>query len=173
MFWQRRSIPVLQLEVSGRCQLKCIFCPHTILAEKWQGRLFSWESFRKYIAPYLKGIGLIYFQGWGEPLLHPRLFDMLQAAKAAGCRVGFTTNGVLLNPEIATKIVSLPCDVLGVSLAGATEDTYILLEEFFQKRAAFANPILVMDYNLREPEEPEEPPPPPEPCRHCYKLYGI
>ncbi|BCV21689.1 radical SAM protein [Moorella sp. Hama-1] len=121
------KIPVLQLEVTSRCQLKCSFCPHTLLQDGWYDADFTWELFVRYIAPYLRQIGLIYFQGWGEPLLHPRLFDMMQLAQEQGCRVGFTTNGVLLGPAVLERLVEMQSDILGLSVAGGNPVTHAAL----------------------------------------------
>ncbi|BCV21675.1 radical SAM protein [Moorella sp. Hama-1] len=118
---------MLQLEVTSRCQLKCFFCPHTLLPDGWYGADFPWELFVRYIAPYLRQVGLIYFQGWGEPLLHPRLLDMMQLAKEQGCQVGFTTNGILLGPAILERLVEMGCDLLGLSVAGGNPLTHAAL----------------------------------------------
>ncbi|WP_258359565.1 radical SAM/SPASM domain-containing protein [Moorella sulfitireducens (nom. illeg.)] len=123
----RRKIPVIQLEVTSRCQLKCSFCPHTLLPDGWYGADFPWELFARYIAPYLRQVSLIYFQGWGEPLLHPRLFDMMQVAKEQGCRVGFTSNGILLGPPVLERLVEMQSDLLGLSVAGGTPFTHAAL----------------------------------------------
>ena len=59
----------------------------------------------------------VHLQGWGEPLLHPRLPEMAKAAKAAGSDVGITTNGDLLEPAI-DWIVEERVDQIVFSVAG-------------------------------------------------------
>lgn len=66
----------------------------------------------------------VHLQGWGEPLLNPRLFDMIKVAKDAGCRVGFTTNGTLLDSVTSQRLLDLDLDLLAVSVAGATPQTH-------------------------------------------------
>ena len=61
---------------------------------------------------------MVHLQGWGEPFLHPEFFTMTAIARAAGCRVGTTTNGMLLNPERITRLVASELDVVAFSLAG-------------------------------------------------------
>ncbi|HSB72118.1 MAG TPA: SPASM domain-containing protein, partial [Candidatus Methylomirabilis sp.] len=63
-------------------------------------------------------------QGWGEPLLHPRLFEMIALAKRAGCQVGLTTNGMELHRDAARRLLELELDLLSVSIAGATRETH-------------------------------------------------
>lgn len=71
--------------------------------------------------PAFRKAGLVYLQGWGEPFTHPRFFEMLKLAKEAGCRVGTTTNGTLLNRRLIEKLVKEDLDVVGFSLAGVDE----------------------------------------------------
>jgi MoaA/NifB/PqqE/SkfB family radical SAM enzyme len=61
---------------------------------------------------------MVYLQGWGEPFLHPELMTMVRIAKETGCRVGTTTNGMLLNEPVIRQVVESGMDVLAFSLAG-------------------------------------------------------
>jgi len=66
----------------------------------------------------------VYLSGWGEPLLNPFFSDMIQIAKTAGCSVGFTTNGALLDDAMRKKIIDLQTDLVSVSLAGVKAETH-------------------------------------------------
>ena len=81
------------------------------------------EIFERLI-PSLRLAHFVHLQGWGEPLLHPDLLRMVELAKNAGCRVGLTTNGVLLNDTMARRLISAGLDNLAVSIAGATPSTH-------------------------------------------------
>ncbi|WP_051173188.1 radical SAM protein [Thermodesulfobacterium hveragerdense] len=111
------SFDWIQIEVSGLCNAKCLYCPHTVWQKDWLGANLSLATF-KTLLPYLKKTKLVYLQGWGEPLLNPEFFEMVNLAKAHGVKVGFTTNGTLINEHIAEKIVFSQVDVLALSLAG-------------------------------------------------------
>jgi MoaA/NifB/PqqE/SkfB family radical SAM enzyme len=50
--------------------------------------------------------------------MHPQFFEMLQIAKEAGCRVGTTTNGTLLDRRLIEILVGRGLDIIGFSLAG-------------------------------------------------------
>lgn len=65
---------------------------------------------------------LVHLQGWGEPFLHPRFFEMAAAAKAAGCEVGTTTNAMLMSEETIARLVDSEIDVVAFSLAGTGKD---------------------------------------------------
>ncbi len=127
--WMRRRRPsgrtfeAFQLEVTTRCVLRCVMCPRAVLADAWREIDLSWETFQR-IAQAFPLARHVHLQGWGEPLLHPRLFDMIALAKAAGCRVGLTTNGMKLDRDAAGQLLDLNLDLLAVSIAGARADTH-------------------------------------------------
>jgi MoaA/NifB/PqqE/SkfB family radical SAM enzyme len=49
---------------------------------------------------------------------------MIARAKAAGCRVGLTTNGMGLDQDTGKRLLDLKLDLLSVSIAGATKETH-------------------------------------------------
>jgi putative metalloenzyme radical SAM/SPASM domain maturase len=84
------------------------------------------ETFSR-LQPLFPGAESILLTGYGEPLLHPHILEMVRQAKGAlppGGRVGLITNGSLLEPALARKLVNIGLDELGVSLDGATPGTY-------------------------------------------------
>jgi MoaA/NifB/PqqE/SkfB family radical SAM enzyme len=66
----------------------------------------------------------IFFGGFGEPLAHPELVNMVARAKFAGARVEMITNGTLLTPEISRQLIAARLDRLWVSLDGARPESY-------------------------------------------------
>jgi MoaA/NifB/PqqE/SkfB family radical SAM enzyme len=83
----------------------------------------SWETFT-HIAQYFHLAQGVDFTGGGEPTTHPRLPGMVRAAKEAGCQVGFSTNGTLLDPGLSKTLVSLGIDWISFSIDAATAETY-------------------------------------------------
>lgn len=122
---QGRETPsVLQLEVTSRCQLKCTFCPNGVLGDNWVRGDFPWELYRDRLAPYFSAVEWVYLQGWGEPLLHPHLWDMFRLAREKARRVGFTSNGVLLTGSNARRLVAEGGDLIDISFSGHTPGTH-------------------------------------------------
>ena len=109
----------IQVEVTSRCNAECIYCPRTVYGKTWDNRSLPLELFERLIPAFGK-TGLVHLQGWGEPLLHPALPDMVAAAKAAGVRVGTTTNGMLLDTVRARALVNAGLDIMAFSLAGTS-----------------------------------------------------
>ena len=92
----RPRLDWIQVEVTSYCNAACVYCPHTVYQGHWASRHLPLTTFAK-LLPALARARLVYLQGWGEPLLHPDFFNMVALAKQAGCRVGTTTNGMLLD----------------------------------------------------------------------------
>jgi MoaA/NifB/PqqE/SkfB family radical SAM enzyme len=110
----------IQVEVTSACNAACIYCPRTVYKGSWQDRHLPLEMFKK-LEPAFSRTGHVHLQGWGEPLLHPDFFEMVAVAKASGCRVGTTTNGMLLNMERTDRLIESGVDVIAFSLAGTGE----------------------------------------------------
>lgn len=111
----------MQIEPTLLCSLECVMCPWTEIRQ--QGGTMTWETFER-IAEYLPQATAVDFTGGGEPLKNPRLLDMVKVAKQAGCEVGFSTNGVLLTPPVAEKLVELGLDWISFSVDAASAITY-------------------------------------------------
>ena len=110
----------LQLEVSSQCPAACIYCPTALFREWGNNRLMSMETFHR-LLPAFSRTRMVFLQGWGEPFLNPHLFEMVRLAKAAGCRVGTTTNGMLLDADKLAGLVNSGMDIVAFSLAGCGE----------------------------------------------------
>jgi MoaA/NifB/PqqE/SkfB family radical SAM enzyme len=117
----------IQVEISSLCNCRCIYCPHTEYRANWQNRLLPAELYRNLI-PAFQRTKLVYLQGWGEPFTHPDFFDFLRLAKKAGCMVGTTTNGTMLNSEKIRKLIDEGLDIICFSLAGIDEKNDFIRE---------------------------------------------
>ena len=113
---------IIQIEVTTACQLRCRFCPRTVLADSWVNANFSWELFSS-LLPSLRRAGLVHLQGWGEPLLHPRLWDMAAAIKGKHGHVSLTTNAMLLDKAASHEACRIGVDLVAISVAGARAAT--------------------------------------------------
>jgi radical SAM protein with 4Fe4S-binding SPASM domain len=110
----------IQVEVTSRCRASCSYCPRTSLKDVWQDRDMPLALFER-LSPGVARAGLVYLQGWGEPLLHPDFPAMVKSAKKSGCMVGATTNGMPLDQALAEDLVRSGLDILAFSLAGTGE----------------------------------------------------
>jgi MoaA/NifB/PqqE/SkfB family radical SAM enzyme len=115
---KERPFSTAQIELTSRCSTGCVFCPHDALSDRWVQGDMPVELYREHIAPHLALFDLVYLQGWGEPMLHPDLWEMLELAQVHGCRTGFTTNGSWLQGERNERLLEAGVDMISVSFAG-------------------------------------------------------
>jgi len=113
---------IIQIEVTTHCQIRCVFCPHTILAKEWIKGHLSWDVFSS-LLPFVRHTKLVHLQGWGEPLLHPRIWDMAAAIKEKRGHVSLTTNALLMDETAAMEICQIGIDLVAISVAGARAET--------------------------------------------------
>jgi radical SAM protein with 4Fe4S-binding SPASM domain len=66
----------------------------------------------------------LHLQGLGEPMMHPRYYDMVRYAVGKGIRVTTNSNMTLLNKKRAEECVTCGLDTLHVSIDGATTEMY-------------------------------------------------
>jgi pyruvate-formate lyase-activating enzyme len=105
------------LEVTNRCNLACTFCPTADGRMARAKGFMSPDLFRR----ALDGAGRLEFAllfQWGEPLLHPRFFDLAKEARARGVRTLVTTNGTLLDERRIAGLLEAGVDRVTVSVDG-------------------------------------------------------
>lgn len=87
-----KTFKKIYIEITSVCNLACSFCPPT----ERKANFIKREAFvnvLEEIRPFTKHI---YLHVKGEPLLHPRIDELLDESHARGFRVNLTTNGTLI-----------------------------------------------------------------------------
>ncbi|MFJ7649866.1 radical SAM/SPASM domain-containing protein [Lysinibacillus sp. NPDC097279] len=87
-----KTFKKVYIEITSVCNLACSFCPPT---ERAKG-LIKVEQFNKILDEIRPHTKYIYLHVKGEPLLHPRINQLLDAAHDKGFKVNITTNGTLI-----------------------------------------------------------------------------
>jgi len=121
----RRPFSWINVESTSRCNLKCIMCPR--LSYQPANKDMTMDTFKK-ISQDFHLFRMVDLTGWGEPLLHPELFEMVNICKKSLCSVKIGTNGLLLNEEKAEKVVKSGVDWMVFSIDGVTDKTYKEIE---------------------------------------------
>ena len=113
------------------CNLACVHCPHPEFkqSEHYAGRHLEMELHEKMVDEVRDhGRGhtqYIRYTSNGEPLVHPRIYDMLDSAvRRSGVFVTLTTNGTLLNEARVEKLLTSGLHVVDVSIDAITPETY-------------------------------------------------
>ncbi|MFB3906290.1 MAG: radical SAM protein [Acidobacteriota bacterium] len=109
------------LEPTFRCNLACEMCPR-FSSEDPQLDMAA-ETYER-ICQFMPLAHTVDFTGWGEPLLHPRIFEMIRAAKAKGCLTSMTSNGTALNERNSASLLDSGLDRLAISVDGVRPETY-------------------------------------------------
>ncbi|XKO54882.1 radical SAM/SPASM domain-containing protein [Lysinibacillus fusiformis] len=98
-----KTFKKVYIEITSVCNLACSFCPPTARAKG----LIKVEQFNKILDEIRPHTKYIYLHVKGEPLLHPRIDQLLDAAHAKGFKVNITTNGTLIKKN-REKILGKP-----------------------------------------------------------------
>jgi len=114
----------LDLESTSACNLKCPMCFQSF-APPPRG-FMDMGLYKKIVNEGAKkGLCSIKLQYRGEPLLHPKIDKMVRYAKKKGIlEVMFNTNAVLLNEEMANKLIDAGLDKIICSVDGYTPEVY-------------------------------------------------
>ena len=121
--------PITQLakvyiEPTSRCNLTCRTCIRN-----------SWEESQGHMSPetwgrVLEGVKalpsrpVIFFGGFGEPLMLPNIAEMVAQTKAVAENVELITNGILLTEKLGRELIKAGLDTLWVSVDGVTPESY-------------------------------------------------
>jgi molybdenum cofactor biosynthesis enzyme MoaA len=85
----------------------------------WTTEFLPFEAFARWV-DVSDGLVELELEGCGEPMLHPRFFDLVEYATRAGMRVSTYTNGTALQRASATRCVTSGLDTLRLVLGAVT-----------------------------------------------------
>ncbi len=118
------SLAKVYVEPTNACNLDCRTCMRNVWDEPsgWM----SADTFDRVLEGIreISPLPLAFFGGFGEPLAHPRIVEMVRAVKRAGAEVELITNAILLTEKTARELVEIGLDRLWVSIDGATPASY-------------------------------------------------
>jgi len=118
----------LMYDISNVCNARCPFCPQSSIAKSndFAPKHISWDHFEKTIEEAaVCGVELVRLTGDGEPLLHPKIFDMLAKCRELKInKVNLTTNGSLLKGKRLQALLDVSPQILDISLDAMRAETY-------------------------------------------------
>ncbi len=97
------------------CNLRCKMCWGSLGFEGRRPRLMEWDIFRKLVDQIPSYVETVTFSLFGEPLLHPRLHEMIDYAADHGFRTILATNGTLLEGDNLARIAGARLNVISFS----------------------------------------------------------
>lgn len=119
----------VHIDVTNTCNAKCITCwDHSPLLttprpQAWKQRRLPFADFERIVdqLQQLGSIRAIILSGMGEPLTHPRIYDMISAIKAKGWELTMLSNLVAANID---RLADSGIDQLLVGVQGVTPGSY-------------------------------------------------
>jgi hypothetical protein len=116
LYYVRPDVQRVYIEVTTVCNLDCAMCIRrewhdprgSMTAQTFQSIFEGLKAF-----PNLKRV---VFSGYGEPLTHPYLVDMIAQLHSLGVGITLVTNGLLLERPLAEALLRAGVDTLFVSL---------------------------------------------------------
>jgi len=108
----------IDLNITELCNRKCAFCPRSNNNVYPNQNLNISVSLCKKIADELRSLnyeGAVVLSGYGEPMLHPNLIEIVKIL-GAGIHLEMITNGDSLNTMIVKKLFENGLDVIVVSM---------------------------------------------------------
>ncbi len=112
------------VEPTTRCNLSCRTCIRNSWSEP--AGVMEPRLYRRLIEDLgeVPSLQKVSFWGFGEPLLHPNIVEMVSMAKELGAETQLITNALLLEKAIGEGLVSAGLDSLVVSIDGASAEAY-------------------------------------------------
>ena len=115
---------VIRIGPTNRCTAQCMYCPREHIHKKGSGYM-DFSMYEDLIAWAKKNsVKEISFALFGEPLLHPRFFEMLDLAKASGLKLRVSSNAIIMSKEKAKRLLDLELDAMEMSLDGYEQSEY-------------------------------------------------
>jgi len=124
---REEKAPLLTIENTNACNLRCRICPHDKMRR--EVGFMDMDLFRKIIDEcYPLGVDHITISGFGEPLLDRRFAERVAYAKEKGIKhVSSVTNGILLNSQLARALIEAGLDEIQISIDAAKAETYEIM----------------------------------------------
>jgi len=127
----------MYIEPTRNCELKCFYCMHATRGDP-SGELaktgfkmahMEMDAYKKIVKDIMSFPTTpkrITFSGLGEPLMNPRLCEMIQFLRSAGFkeRCDVLTNAVSLTSAQADELVSSGVNRIQISVQGLTGEAY-------------------------------------------------
>lgn len=136
--WEKvplRTPYLLSIEPTFACNFHCGYCMHSASAAElernrgYKSAPMDWETFVAAVEQakdFPDKFKKVTFAGDGEPLLNPRLPEMIKYVIDSGIceRTLVISNGALLTPELSDRLIESGLSEYKISLQGLNSETY-------------------------------------------------
>lgn len=105
---------IVQIAVTNRCNLMCGMCMRKTLNVPYED--MELNVYKAIIDKLPVSVKAVILTGWGEPLFHPDIWDMVSFTKKKGFITHIITNGLLLNQNNQRMLFKSGLDSIIVSI---------------------------------------------------------
>ena len=119
------------VDVTELCNLECVHCPHPSFKKSHH---YTGQGLDPVLNQRLvdevraHGVGAtqyIRYTGEGEPLIHPKGYEMIEyAARRSGVFVTLTTNGTIMDERRTRRLLDSGVHLIDISIDAFTQDIY-------------------------------------------------
>ncbi|MBI5966436.1 MAG: tungsten cofactor oxidoreductase radical SAM maturase [Deltaproteobacteria bacterium] len=114
----------LYVEPTTGCDLHCRTCMRSV----WEDpeAQMTMDTFQRLMESLkdLPSLTRVVFTGFGEPLTHPHILEMIRAVRQRDLAVTVGSNGLRLDGQMARDLIRLGVDRLVISVDGVKPETY-------------------------------------------------
>lgn len=115
---------ILIVDPTNICNLKCPLCPTGAGTQGRRRQLMKWDTFTRVIdelSPYAYEVNL---HNWGESILHPHVFDMIEYARSRNVATNMSAHFNTVSDEAIDGLVKSGLEYLCLSIDGASQESY-------------------------------------------------
>lgn len=135
--WRDRSShppPPLSVAIilTNRCNMNCVSCwSYSALREEkpeinWRRQELDYSLVHHFLAELASfGVGRVIFTGGGDPLMHPRFYEIARETARLGLKTTLISNLSLVRPEREAEFINLPLDTIMANFSAGDEASYL------------------------------------------------
>lgn len=141
------------ISLSHKCTYNCQMCGVVKILNGYE--LTKEQVCKSFDEISLWGDGLTVVLTGGEPFLRQDIFEIISYGAGKNIKIEAVSNGSLINPELADKIIRSELSNIAVSLDGAKEETHDSIRQkgaYKKTLAAIQNLVVAKKNNSRGPQ---------------------
>lgn len=118
-------LDTLIIEATNHCNRKCFFCGAAQASPSPKRGFMDWQLFTM-LAEEAQRLRpkLVSLHAHGEPLLHPKIVDMVALLSVKGLQTQIVTNGDPLTPLLSSQLCAAGLSMLTISHPGITAENW-------------------------------------------------
>jgi len=123
-FMMKDQLRLVFWETTAGCNLECVHCRRLDVAHEMMKNDLTTEQSKQLMDNIASESKCILVLSGGEPLFRPDIYELAEYGHSIGLTMALATNGTLVTPEVAKRIVDAKIQRVSISLDGACAQTH-------------------------------------------------